>query len=173
MDTPLYPTFPQPPPRCPKSLPRLTTSVAFTRRDNGDVRGETPVMPTATVNFTTFLSAKSTVLRVAATGNHPSSTTAARTLLTEIGDVRLIPSPWQPHSSSDKVLTGLVPQAPLPASIWAVKSGWAAGCERDKSSLFCVYRTHREVCINHLTILASPHWREGGNHSSRFYRAKS
>lgn len=96
MDTPLYPTFPQPPSRCPKSLPRLITSVAPTRQNNGVVGGETPAILTTTVNFTTFLSEKSTVVRVVATGNHPSPTTAARTLLTEIGDVRIISSPRPP-----------------------------------------------------------------------------
>jgi hypothetical protein len=111
MDTSLYPTFPQPSPRCPKSLPRLTTSVAFTRRNSG---GETPATPTTTVNFTTFLSAKSTVLRVAATGNHPSPATAARTLLTEIGDVRLIPSPRP------------LARHPRPSSDWACITGVGA-----------------------------------------------
>jgi len=107
MDNPTrYPTFPQPPPtraRCPKSLPRLVTPAALTRRNCGDVRGETPATPTATARgsdrgvdrvaiFSTFLSAGSTVLRVTTTGNHPSPTTAANALLTEVGDVRLTPS---------------------------------------------------------------------------------
>jgi len=60
------------------------------------------------VNFTTFLSAKSTVVRVAATGNHPSPTTAARTLLTEIGNVRAILSPQPPARRSDwACITGI------------------------------------------------------------------
>lgn len=112
-----YPAFPQPPPtrvRCLKSLPRLVTL----GRNYGDVRGETPEMPTTAfrdsdkgadrapsnhaTNFSTFLSAASTVLRVTATGNYPSLTTAAHVLLTEIGDVCPVSSP-QPRarSSSD------------------------------------------------------------------------
>lgn len=99
MDTqPRYPTFP----RRPKSLPRLVTP-ATTTWQVGGVGGETPAVPTAIVrgvgdgsantvaNFSGFLSAGSTILRVTATGNHPSPSTAAQIFLTEIGDVCPIP----------------------------------------------------------------------------------
>ena len=130
MDAPTrYPVFPQPPltrARCPKSLPRLrTTPAALTRRN--DVGGETPAIPTTTVrnsdgdadrassnhvvNFSTFLSAGSTVLRVTTTGNHPSPTTAANALLTEIGDVCIFPPlRVRPSVLFDQVLIQPVPR---------------------------------------------------------------
>ena len=131
MDTPTrHPTFPQPPPtraRCPKSLPKLTTPASLTRRNSGTVGGETPAIPTTTVrnsdgdadgassnhvvNFSTFLSAGSTVLRVATTGNHPSPTTAANALLTEIGDVCIIsPLRDRPSVLFDQVLIQPAPR---------------------------------------------------------------
>jgi len=124
-------TFPQPPPtraRCPRSLPRLVTPTAWAGQNCCDVGGETPATPTVTVGgpddgadrglsnhvvtFSTFLSAGSTVLRVTRTGNHPSPTTAAKILLTEIGDVCLIPPPRPParrppQSSNRARITGI------------------------------------------------------------------
>ena len=167
MDAPArYPPFPQQPPtraRCPKSLPRLATSTPLTTRNRGDVRAETPAIPTATVrdsdkyadgvlsnhvvDFSTFLSAESTVLRVAATGNHPSPATTVRAILTEIGDVRLVPSPrlLARRVILEEVLTERASQASasFPVSIWAVKDSIG----NDERDIFCVYRTHKEVSV--------------------------
>ena len=167
MDAPThcYPTFPQPPPtraRCPKSLPRLATPALV--RSCGIVRDETPEISITTVrnsdddvgrtssncvaSFSSFLSSGSTVIRVTTTGNHPSPTTANAALLTEIGDVRSAPLRNHPSVFLDQVLTCIAQgSAPRPVSIWAVKSGHAARDERDRSSLFCIYRTHEEVSI--------------------------
>ena len=57
--------------------------------------------------------------------------------------------------------------APLPVSVWALKNGYGSG---DKTSLFCVYRTHQEVSV---TYQSSKSLEEGGDQFPRFYRAKS
>lgn len=108
--------------------------------------------------FAAFLSAGSSVLRVSTAGNHPSPTTATNRLLTEIRDVRSMALRSSPSADSGRIAQG---SAPLPISIWGVKSGFAAGDGRDPSCLFCVYRTHQQV--RHLVIRASRHRREGGN----------
>ena len=105
------------------------------------------VLSNHVVDFSTFLSAESAALRVRATGNHPSPATTVRAILTEIGDVRLVPSPrlLARRVILEELLTESASQAsaPFPVSIWAVKGGVA----NDERDIFCVYRTHQEVSI--------------------------